>query len=71
MRMKKTSLWITDVEDRALAKLSWARSRTRSHIIRMAIRKEAGLEDFAIAATLRGGWTAPAECGCSVRRRRS
>jgi hypothetical protein len=56
-RMKKTSIWLTDVEDTALGRLSWERSRTRSHIIRVAIRREAGLDEhYETLQLVRGGW---------------
>jgi predicted transcriptional regulator len=54
--MKKTSIWLSDVEDKALQRLSWERGRSRSHIIRWAIRREAGLDEQAFRATLRGGF---------------
>ncbi len=39
-----------------LNKLAYERAQTRSHIIRMAIRTEAGLEDLALERSPRGGW---------------
>ncbi len=56
-RMKKTSIWLTDTEDSALNRLSWERARTRSYVIRVAIRREAGLDEHHETLQLvRGGW---------------
>jgi hypothetical protein len=55
--MKKTSVWLTGTEDSALNRLSWERSRSRSHIIRVAIRREAGLDEHhEMLQLVRGGW---------------
>ncbi len=55
-RMKKTTIWLTDVEDRALEELGRERMRSRSHVMRMAIRREAGLDDETYDRAVRGGW---------------
>ena len=55
-RMKKTTIWLTHVEDEALTQLGLERARSRSHVNRMAIRREAGLDDETYLRILRGGW---------------
>ena len=55
-RMKKTTVWLTHVEDDALDRLGRERARSRSHVVRMAIRREAGLDDATYMRLLRGGW---------------